>query len=152
MIYPYEDKYLAEILEVFNLNVPDSFDPSEIIDLKEYLKNYGSTYFVYIENERIVGACGYYFPETNLGGISWIFTDPKYKGKKIGSKLVKHCIDEIQMNSSITNIEVRTSQFANVFFEKMGFRTQLVKQDYWAKGYDLYAMTMPVLINNITLE
>lgn len=56
------------------------------------------------------------------------------------------------MNRSITKIEVRTSQFANVFFEKMGFRTQLVKQDYWAKGYDLYAMTMPVLINNITLE
>ncbi|WP_353615539.1 GNAT family N-acetyltransferase [Bacillus sp. UNCCL81] len=100
----------------------------------------------------MVGACGYYFPEINLGGISWIFTDPNYKGKKISSKLVKHCIDKIQMNRSITKIEVRTSQFANVFFEKMGFRTQLVKQDYWAKGYDLYAMTMPVLINNITLE
>ncbi len=152
MIYPYEDKYLPEVLEVFKLNVPDSFDPSEITDLKEYLKNNASTYFVYIENERIVGACGYHFPEINLGGISWIFTDPKYKGKKIGSKLVNHCIDEIQKNSSITNIEVRTSQFANVFFEKMGFKTQLVKQDYWAKGYDLYAMTMPVLINNITLE
>ena len=45
---------------------------------------------------------------------------------------------------TVSIIEVRTSQFADKFYEQFGFVTKEVINDYWAKGFDLYRMDQTI--------
>ena len=43
-------------------------------------------------------------------------------------------------SGGIRRITVRTSQLAFGFYREQGFVLKEVKKDYWAEGFDLYAM------------
>ncbi len=47
-------------------------------------------------------------------------------------------IDQLQ----VKKISVKTSQLAFGFFEKFGYRTIRVEQNYWGLGLDLYEMEL----------
>ena len=107
----------------------------------EYLDHHTDHYFVVEEDGVIRGAGGYNFTE---GGkvvrISWDLFNPDAQGKGLGSQLTRYRIDKIKEYPEVETIMVRTSQLVYKFYEKFGFETKEVIQDFWAKGFDLVRM------------
>jgi len=142
-IRPYRQSDIQQVLEIFRLNTPAYFDPSEESGLTKYLEEKGNYFYVAIKDSSIIGGGGYDLPiNQHHGMLSWYFVHPNVYGQGVGTALVKQNMSLVRKASYIHKLIVRTSQFAFLFFEKHGFETVEVKKDYWAKGYDLYFMKM----------
>ena len=149
MIRKYTIRDKSRVLELFRLNTPIYFDPTEQSDLENYLKNQLEDYFVYIENFKIIGVGGInYSFEEKVACISWDIIDPKWQGRGIGKKLIQFRINHINENPKIEIIRVRTSQHAFQFYGKMGFELDKIEKNYWAKNFDLYLMQMKNSLSN----
>ncbi len=133
------------LCSILNLNIPTFFDPSELNDFKHYIDFNKEDYFIFEEDQKILGGGGInYFPDRMAARISWDFIHPDYHGKGIGKQLLQHRIDFIKQQNKFTTIEVRTSQFATEFYAKTGFKLIKVTENYWAEGFDLYLMQLPL--------
>lgn len=66
--------------------------------------------------------------------------DPHYHGQGIGRELTQFRINHLRNISNVEEVIVRTSQHVYQFYEKMGFKLEVVKKDFWAQGFDLYQM------------
>lgn len=131
----------SSVMNLIRLNTPEYFAPEEENDFSNYLDNERELYYVLLFNEKIVGCGGINFAKNKtIGKISWDILHPQYQGKSLGSQLLKYRIEKIKVIDSIQKITVRTSQLAYKFYEKQGFELNEVKEDYWAKGFDLYRM------------
>ena len=140
-IREYEPTDKDAVINLIRLNIPKYFAPTEETDLNYYLDHERELYYVLLFNEKIVGCGGINFAENKtIGKISWDILHPQYQGKSLGSQLLKYRIEKIKVIDSIQKITVRTSQLAYKFYEKQGFELNEVKEDYWAKGFDLYRM------------
>ncbi len=145
MIHPYHPSDLPEVLQLLRLNTPQYFHPEEEKDFVDYLENDARHYFVMEEYGKITGCGGInYFEEEALARISWDIVHPHSQGKGIGKSLTHFRIYEVKKHPNIKTIIVRTSQLAYRFYEKMGFELVSVENDFWAKGFDLYVMKMPL--------
>ena len=78
--------------------------------------------------------------ERTTGKISWDILHPEYQGRSLGTRLLGFRIEKLGSLGGIRRITVRTSQLAFGFYRKQGFVLKEVKKDYWAEGFDLYAM------------
>ena len=137
--YKLADK--QDVINLIRLNTPEFFAPDEEADLINYLEKERELYYVLLFGEKIVGCGGINFSDSHTTGkISWDLFHPEFKGKSLGSKLLKFRIDKLNSMESIQNIIVRTSQVAYKFYEKQGFELLEIKKDYWADGFDMYFM------------
>ncbi len=144
MIRAYNQTDKEKLLEIFKLNTPKFFDKKETEDFKKYLGQNGETYLTILQDDEIVGGTGYYVNEMDKSGrITWIFFDPNYSGKGLGRKTVEYCLKLLGKDERVEKFIVTTSQYANSFFEKFGYRTTRIEKNYWEKGLDLYEMEMP---------
>ncbi|MEM7551278.1 MAG: GNAT family N-acetyltransferase [Bacteroidota bacterium] len=140
-IRPFRNSDLSRVLDIFRLNTPSFFAPPEIKDLKEYLDQHQGTYCVLEYNSKIAGSGGYHIPDERTGRLSWFFFNPELQGHGLGKAIVKHCLEELQINHpNLESVEVWTSQYAEGFFSKFGFKTIRIEEDHWAKRIDLYLM------------
>lgn len=145
MIRPYTNADKEQVVAIMQLNVPRYFDEAEVEDFIQYLDNFRESYFVVELEYKIVGSGGInYFPESGMARISWDIIDPDYQGKGFGKELLQQRISEIKNNQAIHLVQVRTTQLVYGFYEKMGFTLEKTEKDFWAKGFDLYQMILPV--------
>lgn len=141
-------KYTArdreKVLGILRLNIPDFFAPSEEQDFVDYLKRHAQHYFVVEESGSIVGAGGvnFGFDDGKKARVAWDFLHPAAQGRGIGRQLTLHRIEYIRKDPSVQVIEVRTSQLAYPFYEKLGFKLGKVQKDFWAEGFHLYQMSL----------
>lgn len=143
MIRPYDPKDQEKLLAIFKLNTPKYFHKTEIEDFKTYLSENGNSYLTIEENNKILGGTGYFVNQKDKSGqITWIFFHPDYAGQGYGRQVVEFCLNALRKDKRVEKFTVRTSQLANGFFEKFGYRTTRVEKDYWGKGLDLYEMEM----------
>ncbi len=143
MIRSYTSKDKQAVMALLRLNIPQNFDVSEENDFADYLDHHVEEYFVVEENGNIIGAGGInYFMDAQTARISWDMIHPDFQGKGIGTLLTKYRIDQIKKNPGIQVVVVRTTQLAYPFYEKIGFVLEKTEKDYWAKGFDLYYMTL----------
>lgn len=141
-IRPYISDDKDALMNLFRLNTPDFFSPSEEAEFAHFLDQPVEHYYVVELNSLIVGCGGFAFDDPHTGVICWDMIHPDYHGKGIGKALLQYRIDEIRKFHDIHYIVVRTSQLVYRFYEKSGFELKQVVKDYWAKGYDLYRMEM----------
>lgn len=146
LIRPFKVTDNEGLINIFNLNTPQYFAKHELDEFLNYLQtSHASTYFVVEENERIIGGAGYEIRKSDDSGrINWIFLHPDFKSTGIGRQVVQQLIQLIKIDTSVNKLVVRTSQFAFVFFEKLGYKTLLIEKDHWAPGLDLYLMEQPI--------
>ncbi len=141
IIRDYRQADKPALMELIRLNIPDYFAPEEAQDFSEYLDNKRELYYVALADQKIVGCGGINLSEDKTTAkISWDILHPEYQGQGIGTQLLKHRIKQMEAFPGIREITVRTSQMAYRFYEKQGFVLKATEKDYWAKGYDLYAM------------
>ncbi|WP_162428774.1 GNAT family N-acetyltransferase [Pontibacter pudoricolor] len=145
MIRPYIPTDKPALIALLKLNIPQYFAETEETDFIEYLDEHLEDYFVMEEAQTIVGAGGInYFCSERLARLSWDIVHPEFQGKGIGTKLTQHRINHIRNNPTIDTVIVRTSQLVYMFYEKQGFALVHTEKDYWAKGFDLYQMRLPL--------
>ena len=143
MIRSYSSSDKPALLNLIRLNTPAYFAPEEATDFDTYLDNEIEDYFVVVQEGTIIGCGGInYEPNVNAAVISWDIIHPDYQGKGIGKELLHFRINKIKEKNEYAQIIVRTAQFTFDFYKKAGFQLTETKKDYWAKGIDLYFMTM----------
>ncbi len=142
-IQTYQSIYKARLLELLALNTPRYFAPEEAADFSYYLDNEVDEYFVVLEGDSII-ACGgiNYFREQNKAHISWDMVHPNYQGKGIGKLLLQHRLNLIRKEKGIKKVIVNTSQFAEQFYARQGFKTLSEEKNYWAEGIHLLHMEL----------
>jgi ribosomal protein S18 acetylase RimI-like enzyme len=145
MIRPFQISDKDQLVEVFKLNIPRYFDPKEVNDYAGYLDKHGDTYLTIEHENKIVGGTGYIIhPNEGSGHITWIFFHPAYAGQGLGKEAVEYCMNIYKNDPAVVKLVVRTSQFANRFFEKFGYQLIKTEKDYWGQGLDLYLMEQPL--------
>jgi len=129
------------LIALLKLNIPAFFAPEEEGDFKAYLDSEVELYYVLLYEDVIVGSGGINFAENKtIGKLSWDLLHPMYQGKALGGRLAQHRIHILKNIETVTKITVRTSQLVYKFYEKQGFKLVECIADYWAPGFDLYAM------------
>lgn len=145
MIRPYISDDKEKVIGLLRLNTPLYFHSSEESDLVAYLAQDAARYFVVEEAGEIIGSGGFnMFPAQKTARISWDIVHPAHHGKGIGKQLTLHRINEIRKNRAVALITVRTTQLVYRFYEKLGFELEKTEKDFWARGFDLYQMNMPI--------
>ena len=145
MIRPYIKDDKEKVLDLLRLNTPRYFHAAEEPDLLAYLDNSADHYFVVEKAGEIIGSGGFnLFPEQKTARISWDIIHPAHHGQGIGKQLTLYRLNEIRNNYEVGLITVRTTQLAYRFYEKLGFGLARTEKDFWAKGFDLYQMHLPL--------
>ena len=127
VIREYEPADKEAVMDLIRANTPEYFAPEEEADLSRYLDCEREWFYVLLFDGKIVGC----------GGIN---LHPAYQGRSLGTRLLRFRIEKLGSLGGIRRITVRTSQLAYGFYRKQGFALKEVKKDYWAEGFDLYAM------------
>ena len=136
----YTEKDKGAVVDMFRRHVPEYFAAHEEEDLLLFLDNYAQEFFLCKDGDTIA-ACGGHNIVDSQGKLSWYITQPEYMGKGAGSLLVSHNI-QVLKDAGVSRITVRTSQLADTFYARFGFRLVEVQKDYWGKGLDLYEMEL----------
>ena len=136
-------KFLSKI---FSLNVPKYFDKKELDDFKKYFNSKNlESYFIIESQGKVVGGGGYAYENMKTARICWLFIDPNYHGFGFGKKLVNYCIKILKNNRKLNVIEVETSNLTYKFYEKLNFKIEYIKKDYWPNNDDLYFMKIDLI-------
>jgi len=136
-------KFLSKI---FFLNVPKYFDKKELDDFKKYFNSKNlESYFIIESQGKLVGGGGYAYENMKTARICWLFIDPSYHGFGFGKKLVNYCIKILKNNRRLNVIEVETSNLTYKFYEKLNFKIEYIKKDYWPNNDDLYFMKIDLI-------
>jgi N-acetylglutamate synthase-like GNAT family acetyltransferase len=72
-------------------------------------------YFVSLDNDKIIGICGY-----DKNKVRTLFIDPEYQNKGIGSLLLKYVLAEAK-NEGINELKCWSTKYAERFYNKNGF-------------------------------
>ena len=136
-------KFLSKI---FSLNVPKYFDKNELNDFKKYFNSKNlESYFIIESQGKVVGGGGYAYENMKTARICWLFIGPNYHGFGFGKKLVNYCIKILKNNRRLNVIEVETSNLTFKFYEKLNFKIEYIKKDYWPNNDDLYFMKIDLI-------
>jgi len=97
VIREYEPADKEAVMELLRLNTPRYFAPEEAADLDAYLERERELYYVLLHEERIVGCGGINFADGGtVGKISWDMVHPQYRGKSLGTRLLRHRIEKLE--------------------------------------------------------
>ena len=136
-------KFLSKI---FLLNVPKYFDKKELDDFKKYFNSKNlESYFIIESQRKVLGGGGYAYENIKTARICWLFIDPNYHGLGFGKKLVNYCIKILKNDRKLRVIEVETSNLTYKFYEKLNFKIEYIKKDYWPNNDDLYFMKIDLI-------
>ena len=139
-----------DCIELFKSNIPDFFDPSELLQFETWLdkaiKNEHPEnlvfYFVLENSGRIMGCGGFYLNlERMQAGMIWGMVSHAYHGNGFGKRLLEFRIQKIRSLSPKATIMLDTSQHSYPFFEKLGFKLTTITKDFYGNGLDRYDMT-----------
>jgi [ribosomal protein S18]-alanine N-acetyltransferase len=145
VIREYDDKDKNQLLNLLRLNTPQYFAPAEEADFENYLAYHREDYFVVEEKEQIIGAGGLnYFANNTEARISWDIIHPDFQGKNIGKALTLYRLNHLKSKTPVRIVYVRTTQLVYQFYQKMGFVLEKTQPDFWAPGFDLYQLKMPL--------
>ena len=116
----------------------DTFNKQNIIE--DFNNNAFSRYFIYKENENILGFINYYDLYDRFE-IAYIEVKEEYQNKKIGSKLMEHLIEKGN-NQKIYNITLEVNinnVYAIKLYRKYDFVVVATREKYY-DGVDGYLM------------
>ncbi len=133
-------------VEAFKSNVPTFFTLQEILDFENFLihieKGDAKTHFyVVVVNNKVVG-CGGFGDKDNRAVLSlaWGLVHKDYHKKGLGKLLLVHRLEQIKQLTPQLLLVVDTTQHSYGFFEKYGFVTTKVTNDFYAIGLHRYDM------------
>lgn len=127
-----------ELISNLESNFVNHFKDNKILD--DFNNNIFSKYFIYEENNNIIGFINYYDLYDRFE-ISYIEVKEEYRNNHIGSKLMEYLI-QLGNEKSIINItlEVNKENIAAIkLYEKYDFKNVAIREKYY-NGVDGYLM------------
>lgn len=127
-----------DLINKLEIEFKDYFNNKKIID--DFKQNVFSRYYVYIDNNSILGFVNYYDLYDRYE-ISYIEVKEEYRNNKIGSKLMDYLI-ELGKSNNIENITLEvniTNENALRLYHKYGFEKVAIREKYY-DGIDGYLM------------
>ncbi len=144
---PYLPTDRAACLGVFESNVPEYFDPAEQTGFESFLDNPDCPYFVMEHDESIVGCGGYALGQQNgLASMVWGMVRRDSHKLGLGRFLLLYRLREIGKASGIEMVRLDTSQKAEPFFRKQGFKATGVVKNGYGPGLDRVEMVMKLTV------
>jgi GNAT superfamily N-acetyltransferase len=133
-------------LTIFDGNTPPFFAPEERELFAGYLHRVAPPYFYFLvrDDDGSALACGGMNFDTSGGcaTLRWDMVAREYHHRGIGAFLVLSRLSLICQVPEIQTVLLGTSQYAQRFYEKMGFASHRITQDGIAPGLDEYIMQM----------
>ncbi len=141
-----------ECLKLFDLNCPRFFSRNERSSMELWLNGqdkgtitYKSSmadfYYVALHNYEVVGCEGFYIVSNQPAArLTWSVINPENQSQGLGTKLVSHCINQIESLFPSYRIELDTSQHTFAFFEKFGFQKTQITENGYGPGLHRYDM------------
>ncbi|HTF05753.1 MAG TPA: GNAT family N-acetyltransferase [Bacteroidia bacterium] len=154
MIREYVPSDKAGCLAAFKSNVPLFFTEGEIAEFESFLDKLGArsadadgwrTWFFVVESGNQIVGCGGFGDKDNSNRITlaWGLVHKDFHKKGFGEQLLKYRLGEIKKRFPEKPVFIDTTQFSYPFFEKFGFRTTKITDDFYAVGMHRYDMVLP---------
>jgi ribosomal protein S18 acetylase RimI-like enzyme len=147
-IIPYTPSDKIKCIEAFESNVPTYFAKEEIEEFKAFLTklengSIQTKFFVVALNDEVIG-CGGFGDKNNTSVVSlaWGLIHKNYHKQGFGEKLLRFRLERIKETVPNLPVIVDTTQFTSGFFEKFGFQTTKITNDYYADGLHRYDMIL----------
>ncbi len=159
--YKNEDK--ESCMAAFKSSIPIYFSENETNLFGEFLDDFSNkkiglkynekTFYYVIDffdknisqknNENIIGCGGFaHNEEKNQVVFVWGLLHSDFHKKGFGEKLLSFRLEEIKKLYPKTNIVLDTTQHTFSFFEKYGFKTTKITNDFYEKGMHRYDMIL----------
>ena len=147
-ITPYKSSDNIKCIEAFESNVPTFFAIEEKEEFKAFLSklengSIQTKFFVVALNDEVIG-CGGFGDKNNTSVVSlaWGLIHKNYHKQGFGEKLLRFRLERIKETVPNLPVIVDTTQFTSGFFEKFGFQTTKITNDYYADGLHRYDMIL----------
>lgn len=137
-ISAYQPANLAACLALFDSNLGKYFDITERDGFVHFLEK-KPIYFVGRVDGKIV-ACGGYFFEKDVAGLSWGMVHREFHGRGFGDEFSRFRLQQIVEKAKTKVVRVETSQYTEGFYARFGFEVVERKADGFAQGIDLVEM------------
>jgi predicted GNAT family N-acyltransferase len=152
VIRPYNKKDKESCLAAFKSNVPTYFTEEEIGDFENFLEriedvgvnnNIKTHYFVVEYNQRVVGCGGFGDKDgKEIISLAWGLIRNEFHNKGYGKALLVYRLEQIKQLYPELPLVLDTTQYSHSFFEKYGFYTTKITNDYYSKGLHRYDMIL----------
>ena len=147
-IITYNPSFKMACIAAFESNLPKFFATDELRLFENYLERVAhSSYFLVIENEKLLACGGIYFDKrSDIGALAWGMVHATYHRQGIGRSLFNYRIAQLQEKYPNKVCQIETSQHSATFYQKMGFVVKEIVPNGFAVGIDKYMMDLyPVL-------
>jgi N-acetylglutamate synthase-like GNAT family acetyltransferase len=151
-IKSYNHSHKQACLAAFQSNIPVYFTPEEINDFTNFLEQRAmpkdneiqtTFYYVLLKNNEVIGCGG--FGERERDGtvtLAWGLVHSDFHKQGFGKVLLQHRLTEARNVYPTKTIYLDTTQFSFQFFEKFGFKTTKITNDFYMKGMHRYDMEL----------
>jgi N-acetylglutamate synthase-like GNAT family acetyltransferase len=141
-------------IAAFQSNVPLFFADYELQEFENFLtkieqQEISTHFFVIIAHENVVG-CGGFGDKNNTGNFSmaWGLIHNDFHKKGLGKKLLLYRVEQLKLLKLENPILLDTTQHSYGFFEKFGFETIKITNDYYKSGLHRYDMILKTTSNS----
>lgn len=150
MIRAYLKSDKSACLEAFKSNVPQYFTQEEIQDFEDFLLRLENgreqARFYVLEYHGKTIACGGFGDKNRTGvfSLAWGLVHQEFHKKGLGEKLLLYRLEKIKELKPKFPVIVDTTQYSAGFFEKYGFQTKKVTENYYAQGMHRHDMELEI--------
>lgn len=149
-VVTYKNAYKQACLAAFQSNIPLYFTPEEINDFNNFLDHRAvpkeneiqtTFYYVLLKNNKVIGCGG--FGERERDGtvtLAWGLVHSDFHKQGYGKVLMQHRLTEARNVYPTKTIYLDTTQYSYSFFEKFGFKTTKITNDFYMHGMHRYDM------------
>ncbi len=141
----YEAKDLPFLKKVFFSNVPLYFREFEWDDFEDFLHhdiNEQCPYEVVRLRGEIIGAGGIALEADNSVSMCWGMIDSAWHRSGFGKQLLEHRLSICEKVFPEKPVVLSTTQHVSEFYQKYGFKTVKIVDNFWAEDLHLHKMEM----------
>ncbi len=127
---------LENIEDIYELGKKIEINFKNLYNLKEELENVNKKYYLFFENEKVVGFINISITEEDVEVINIIVTE-RYRKKNIGNKLLNYVISNYKQKIFL---EVNVNNYGAIaLYKKNNFEVINTRKGYY-KGVDALVM------------
>ncbi len=146
----YKGSDKARCLKIFQSNIGLYFAKEEVIDFENFLdeqinNNHYLVFFAESEPEKLL-ACGGFGELEQKIFLRWGMVEQSVHKQGLGTQLLSQRLEAIEQQLGKVDIYIDTSQYAQGFYEKYGFKVISTIQDGFAPNIDKVRMRLSDII------